>query len=65
MIPYLILLVMESARLLKQKENGIRIGLNIVGVSHFEFYFAEIVSYLLSVVIISLSFCVFGYLLDF
>ena len=39
-IPYLALLVMEGGRLLVQREKRLRIGLNIVGVSHFEFYAA-------------------------
>jgi hypothetical protein len=38
MIPYLILLVMESSQLLTQKQKRLRIGLNIVGISHFQFY---------------------------
>jgi len=40
MIPYLALLVMEGGRLLIQKEKRLRIGLNIIGVTHFQFYFA-------------------------
>lgn len=65
MIPYLILLVMESSQLLRQKEKRLRIGLNIVGVTHFQFYFAELLTYAFSVFIISLHFCIAGYLLDF
>jgi hypothetical protein len=65
MIPFLALLVMEGGRLLVQKEKRLRIGLNIVGVTHFEFYFAEIISYYVHVVIISTMFCVFGELLNF
>jgi len=38
MIPYLILMVMEGSQKLKQKQDKLRIGLNIVGVSHFQFY---------------------------
>lgn len=37
-IPYLILMVMEGSNRLKQKQDRLRIGLNIVGVSHFQFY---------------------------
>ena len=40
MIPYLALLVMEGGRLLIQKEKRLRIGLTIIGVTHFQFYFA-------------------------
>lgn len=39
MIPYLILMVMEGSQKLKQKQDRLRIGLNIVGVTHFQFYF--------------------------
>ena len=56
---------MEGGRLLLQKEKRLRIGLNIVGVSHFEFYCAELLSYFFHVVVISLVFCVFGWLFDF
>jgi len=35
MLPFLALLVMEGGRLLVQKEKRLRIGLNIIGVSHF------------------------------
>ena len=45
MVPYLALLVMEGGRLLIQKEKRLRIGLNIVGVSHFQFYFSELLMY--------------------
>ena len=65
MIPFLALLVMEGGRLLVQKEKRLRIGLNIVGVTHFQFYFAEILTYYIHVWIISTIFCVTGYLLDF
>ena len=34
MLPYLALLVMEGGRLLVQKEKRLRIGLNIIGVTH-------------------------------
>lgn len=39
-IPYLILMVVEGSQKLKQKQDRLRIGLNIVGVSHFQFYFS-------------------------
>ena len=65
MIPYLALLVMEGGRLLIQKEKRLRIGLNIIGVTHFQFYFAEILTYYLHVIIISLIFCIAGWILDF
>lgn len=39
-LPYLALLVMEGGRLLVQKEKRLRIGLNIVGVTHLQFYLA-------------------------
>jgi hypothetical protein len=65
MLPFLALLVMEGGRLLVQKEKRLRIGLNIVGVTHLQFYIAEIVSYYAHVLIISFSFCLFGWLLDF
>lgn len=64
MIPYLILMVMEGSQKLKQKHDRLRIGLNIVGVSHFQFYFSELVTYLIHTVFVSLSFCFFGYLLN-
>ena len=38
MIPYLVLMVMEGSQKLKQKHDRLRIGLNIVGVSHVQFY---------------------------
>ena len=65
MIPYLILMVMEGSQKLKQKQDRLRIGLNIVGVSHLQFYLAEVLTYLVSVIIISLSFCLWGYVLNF
>lgn len=65
MLPYLALLVMEGGRLLVQKEKRLRIGLNIVGVTHFQFYFAEILTFYIHVMIVSVVFCVFGWLLDF
>jgi hypothetical protein len=65
MLPYLALLVMEGGRLLVQKEKRLRIGLNIVGVTHFQFYLAEILSYYCHVVIISFCFCLLGWILDF
>lgn len=64
MIPYLILMVMEGSQKLKQKQDRLRIGLNIVGVTHFQFYAAELFTYLLNVVIISVSFCISGLVLD-
>ena len=36
-----------------------------MGVTHFQFYFAEILTYYIHVVVISLVFCIFGWLLDF
>lgn len=60
MIPYLALLVMEGGRLLVQKEKRLRIGLNIVGVSHLQFYFAEILTYYIHVIVISTVFCIGG-----
>ena len=60
MLPYLALLVMEGGRLLVQKEKRLRIGLNIVGVTHFQFYFAEMLTYYIHVIIVSVIFCVFG-----
>lgn len=65
MIPYLGLLVMEGGRLLLQKEKRLRIGLNIVGVSHLQFYTAEIITFYLHVLVLSLVFCLAGELLDF
>ena len=65
MIPFLILMVMEGSQKLKQKQDRLRIGLNIVGASHLQFYIAEVATYLFSVLVISASFCVFGYLLGF
>lgn len=65
MIPYLVLMVMEGSQKLKQKQDRLRIGLNIVGVSHLQFYAAEILTYLASVIIVSLSFCLWGFLLGF
>lgn len=63
-IPYLILMVMEGSHRLKQKQDRLRIGLNIVGVTHFQFYLSEFITYFISVFIISLNFCIFGYLLN-
>ena len=40
LIPFLILMVMEGSQKLKQKQDKLRIGLNIVGVSHLQFYIA-------------------------
>ena len=65
LIPYLILMVMEGSQKLKQKQDRLRIGLNIVGVSHLQFYLAELLTYLGSVFIISASFCLFGTMLGF
>lgn len=65
MIPYLALLIMEGGRLLIQKEKRLRIGLNIIGVTHFQFYFAEILTYFIHVIIISVIFCIAGWILDF
>ena len=39
--------------------------MNIIGVSHLQFYLSELLVYLLSVIIVSLSFCLFGYILGF
>lgn len=64
MIPFLALLVMEGGRLLVQKEKKLRIGLNIIGVTHQEFYTAELLSYLLHAIIISSIFCIFGWLFN-
>lgn len=57
-------MVMEGSQKLKQKQDRLRIGLNIVGVTHFQFYAAELFTYLLNVVIISVSFCISGLVLD-
>lgn len=65
MLPYLALLVMEGSRLLVQKEKRLRIGLNIVGVTHLQFYLAEILTYLIHVVILSVVFCLSGWALNF
>ena len=64
MIPYLILLVMEGSQLLKNKQNRLRVGLNIVGVTHVQFYMSELITYFFSVLVISLSFCLWGLVLD-
>ena len=40
---------MESSHLLHQKEKHLRIGLNIVGVGHLEYYLAEVLTYAVSV----------------
>jgi hypothetical protein len=63
LIPFLILIVMQSSHLLHQKEKRLRIGLNIVGVTHLEYYLSEILTYALSVAIISFNFCLFGQIL--
>lgn len=59
-IPFLILIVMQSSHLLHQKEKRLRIGLNIVGVTHLEYYLSEILAYAFSVMIISVNFCISG-----
>jgi hypothetical protein len=57
-------MVMEGSQKLKQKQDRLRIGLNIVGVSHFQFYLVEIFTYFISVCIISFFFCVGGLIFD-
>ena len=49
--------------MLHQKEKRLRIGLNIVGVTHFEYYFAEILTYAISIFFISINFCIGGEIL--
>lgn len=51
--------------MLVQKEKRLRIGLNIVGVTHLQFYVAEILTYFMHVILISIAFCVSGYALNF
>lgn len=63
MIPFLILLVLSGSQMLKNKQNRLRIGLNIVGVSHFQFYLSEIIAYFFNVLIITIVFCISGSLL--
>lgn len=58
-------MVMEGSQRLKQKQDRLRIGLNIVGVSHFQFYLSEFLTYFFSVIILSINFCLFGYFLNF
>lgn len=43
LIPYLIYLVLEVSTLLKEKEDGLRIGLSIVGVTPWQFYVSNFV----------------------
>lgn len=64
MIPYLILLVIEASHLFHQKEKKLRIGLNIVGVTHLEYYLSEILTFSFSVLIITAVFCISGYAFD-
>ncbi len=45
---------------MKQKQDRLRVGLNIVGVTHFQFYLIEAFTYFISVVVISASFCLAG-----
>lgn len=63
MIPFLILLVHEGSQLLKNKQNHLRIGLNIVGVTHLQFYLSEIITYFAHVFVLTTMFCLFGWLL--
>ena len=51
--------------MLVQKEKRLPIGLNIVGVTHLQFYVAEILTYFMHVILISIAFCVSGYALNF
>ena len=54
---------MQSSHLLHQKQKRLRIGLNIVGVTHFQYYLSEIITYGLSVLVISINFCIAGEIL--
>ncbi len=42
-----------------------RIGLSIIGVTPFQIHLAGVLTSILNNFIITLSYCVFGYLLDF
>ena len=49
---------------LKNKQNCLRIGLNIVGVGHLTNYVSEFFMYFFYVVVISIVFSAAGYILD-
>lgn len=55
---------MEGSQLLKNKQNRLRIGLNIVGVTHFQFYISEMIAYFFHVFVITVVFCISGQILD-
>lgn len=65
LVPYLILLVLEVSTLLKEKEEGMRIGLSIAGVTPWQFYLSNFLVSLFNNFIITLCLCFFGYILDF
>jgi hypothetical protein len=65
LIPYLILFVLEVSSALREKEQGLRIGLSTVGVTAFQFYLSNLIMSLLNNLLITSFFCLFGYLLDF